>query len=127
MFIFTPWRSFKAFIDRQAKKIWLNKIANDAVTIFKKGMRGPHSGRVYRGKRSSSPGEYPASQSGRLIGSIRKQVTANEATIGSNVAHSIYLRNGTSKMKRRKMSDNAMAESIARNRGIGRFAGFRHG
>ena len=81
---------------------------------FKKGMRGAHSGtKNYRtGKKRSAGGEYPANDSGALERSIKVQERSTDVTIGTNTFYARFLRDGTRKMARRKMSDNALDEGI---------------
>lgn len=104
-----PWRKFEAFRDRKRVDDFLEGIGKDAVLIFRRGERA--SGRLSR------PGEYPAIQTGALNASLDYVVGANQVEVGTNVFYSIFLRNGTRKMARRAMSDNAMRASIARNEG----------
>ncbi|UPT53287.1 virion morphogenesis family protein [Synechococcus phage Yong-L2-223] len=44
------------------------------------------------------------------MGSIRTRTTLTETTIGTNQFYSKFLRDGTRKMARRKMSDDALQE-----------------
>lgn len=125
--IFTSWPRFQAIKDIAHIRQWLQSLGSGAVEIYKRGMQGPHSGRVYGKHRASSPGEYPAMPRGRLFRTIRKEETADSVTVGTSASYAIYLRRGTSKMKRRKMSDNAMTEAVAKQQPIGRFARFRRG
>ena len=67
------------------------------------GIRGgAASGRVYkRGSRThqaSAPGQYPASDTGRLMGSINSEITPKEAIVGTNLVYGMYLEFGTSRM-----------------------------
>lgn len=115
-FRFKGARRFKAFVDRKRMRNWLRIVKDEAQAVFTAGLKGPHSGRVYsrRGRRhqASAPGEYPANDTGNLLASLKGQVTANTATIGTNVFYSKFLREGTRKMARRKMSDNALSEGV---------------
>jgi hypothetical protein len=93
----------------------------------------PKTGRFYRlrgGKmhQASAPGEYPARRTGALSKSIRSHVGGAEATIGTTIFYGRFLRKGTSKMKRRKMSDTALATAVpVALKRAGRFARFRFG
>lgn len=120
MFSFDPWRKVRANFDESAIRSFLEKAASESEAVFKAGMTGGHSGVKYPNlpNRSSAPGEYPANQFGPLMASIDTEVEAREFTIGSNVFYSIFLREGTSKMRRRKMSDNAMQEGTERARSM---------
>lgn len=76
-------------------------------SIAVQGIRGgAASGRIYkRGKRgthqASAPGEYPASDTGRLMGSIMSDIAPTVATVGTNIVYGQYLEFGTSKMAAR--------------------------
>lgn len=58
-------------------------------------MRGPKSGRIYRGHRASAPGEAPASFSGRYMAGIAV-VTENalETKVGASVPYAPLLEYG---------------------------------
>ena len=84
-------------------------------------MLGRHTGRIYRRKRgyhqASAPGEFPANDTGRLLASMKRSVSSDEAKIGTNMFYAKYLREGTRKMARRKMSDDAIKEGVEVNKG----------
>ena len=101
---FRPWSKFRAKKDTTTIKRWLKGIGESSENAFRSGMGG--------GGSPSSPGAWPNSQTGRLKGSIDSKVTANSVTIGTGTHYSGYLRSGTSKMSRRKMSDNALREGM---------------
>jgi hypothetical protein len=110
---FTPWGSFRARKRPAEIKRWLHAIGKAGVEAFKGGM----------GKfpPPSSPGAWPNSRSGKLKGSINYEVGGGGAfnetvTIGTNTPYSMYLRKGTGRMARRKMSDNAMKEGVKAGR-----------
>src|SRR5438105_1493902 len=105
---FTPWRSFRARKRPEEIKRWLHAIGDAGVQAFQGGMGGYPP--------ASAPGAWPNSRSGRLKGTIRSEVTESSVTIGTNTPYSMYLRRGTTRMKRRKMSDNALAEGIKAGR-----------
>jgi phage gpG-like protein len=100
---FVPWSPFRARKKPEVIRRWLNDIGKASERAFKNMKGFPPA---------SSPGEYPAIRTGRLRGSINYEVTDNSVTIGSNMPYSIFLRSGTSKMARRKMSDNALQEGM---------------
>lgn len=106
---FVPWGRFRAQKDNSAIRRWLQLVANASEEAFKGGM-GSYPP-------ASSPGSYPSSRTGRLKGSIRTEVGSDQMSIGTNMHYSIYLRTGTKKMARRKMSDNALQEGLAQTRG----------
>lgn len=118
---FKPWRRFTAYRDKLAVRNFIEDTAETAERRLKRGMRSGKSGRVYRRRggshRASAAGEYPARDSGELFGSIRKRTSQREATIGTTKKYAIYLRLGTSKMARRKMSDDALKETTPITRG----------
>ena len=110
---FTPWREFQAVKHPAVIKAWLNGIAKAAEQAFR-----ARASRAY--PPASEPGAWPARRSGGLVGSIQTEVTTNSVTIGTNMKYSKYLREGTSRMARRKMSDDAMREGQFRAR-LGRW------
>lgn len=101
---FKAWAPFHAKYDKRAFKRWLQIVARESEKAFKKMKGYPPA---------SSPGEYPAVRTGRLRASIQTRVTENAVEIGTNMPYSMYLRQGTRRMQRRKMSDNALQEGIA--------------
>lgn len=121
MFKFKPWRRFSAYRDRSATRDFLKDTADTAESLFKKSVKGgPKTGRIYRRKngthQASAAGEYPANESGGLLGSISSRVTGDRAEIGSSKFYAKFLRSGTSKMKRRKMSDDALQAALPQTR-----------
>lgn len=65
---------------------------------------GPKTGRVYGNHQASAPGQYPASDTGRLAGSIRMELPqAGNMTgrVGTAVAYGPMLEFGTSRMAAR--------------------------
>lgn len=120
MIIFKPWGKFRAYRNRGVTTRFLSAAAHESEDVFRIEMAKAKSGIHWPGlpRRSSRPGEYPANQRGALRDSISSDSSATEMTVGSNVPHSIFLREGTSKMARRKMSDNAMQEAVPRVRSM---------
>lgn len=113
---FKGWGRFNAGVQRPVVKRWLTEVRAKSQGAFARGMLGPHSGNVYRRRGgdhtasvNKSGAEFPANDSGRLLASLRSHQTRNEATIGTNMFYARFLREGTGIMKRRKMSDNALA------------------
>ena len=123
--IFRPWRIFFARKDLRVVAFWLAQVAKNSERVFKRGMRGGHSGKIYyrsgRYHQASAPGEYPAVETGRLIASMRAHSTLNEAQIGTNMPYSRWLRMGTKHMARRKMSQNALVAGRALSGSLGRW------
>lgn len=105
---FEPWRPFLARKKPQEIKRWLKAVGVASEEAFKGGMGNYPP--------ASAPGAYPNVRTGRLRGSIRHVVTSDSVTIGSNMFYSIFLRTGTSKMARRKMSDDALKEGAQKAR-----------
>lgn len=110
---FKPWRHIEAVHDRAAIRAWLARMASNAHFAFRAGMESSRGGRVYRKRggrlhRASAPGAWPAVDTGKLKGSIRTQTTDVSMTIGTGQFYAIFLRNGTRKMARRKMSPEAL-------------------
>ncbi|MEY9493747.1 phage gpG-like protein [Bradyrhizobium elkanii] len=110
---FTPWREFQAVKRPEVISAWLRGIAKASEQAFRAG-----ASRAY--PPASAPGAWPARRSGGLLGSIETEVTASSVTIGTNQRYSKFLREGTSRMARRKMSDNALKEGMFRAR-LGRW------
>ena len=100
---FKAWAPFHAKYDKRAFKRWLQIVARESEKAFKGGMKG------YPLVQASP---HPAIRTGALRASIRTRVTDNAVEISSNRPYSGYLRSGTRKMQRRKMSDNALKEGI---------------
>lgn len=129
---FKPWGRFSAFKDRRQIRRFLSDSADIVLKRLKDGLRNPpKSGRLYFGKskrtiRASvnrALAEYPARDTGDLFRSAKKRVGRDEMEVGTNMFYSRFLREGTSKMARRKMSDTALEESLPKLDGkIGRFA-----
>jgi len=101
---FKEWAPFWAKRDKAAFKRWLNAVAQESEKAFKRMGKYPPA---------SKPSEYPAVRSGRLRASIKTRVTDTFVEISSNTSYSHFLRHGTRKMARRKMSDNALKEGLA--------------
>ncbi len=118
--IFTPWAPFHARKDPNAIHRWLDAIGTASEEAFRNGM-GQYPG-------PSAPGAWPNSRTGNLRRTIRSEVTVDEVTVGTSMHYSFYLRGGTSKMARRKMSDDALKEGIAKSQGaLGRWVQWVHG
>lgn len=143
---FKPWRPLHAQYRRDVVQRFLNDVAATTHQKLRTGMERARGGRLYttyfrtigdrvvpvgkrpRPHRASAPGEFPAVDTGRLRNSIRSQVTASSAETGTNMHYARWLRSGTKRMKKRKMSKEALQQAapIAWSR-KGRFAQFRQG
>lgn len=88
-------------IDKAIKKT-ATDIRNTAVKNISQGVR---RGRLYKRRtithQASAPGEYPKTDTGRLVGSIRTDFRYLEADIGSDLNYSAYLELGTKHMEPR--------------------------
>lgn len=110
---FKPWRKFSAFHNIANVRRFIQDAADSAAETLEKGIRSPpKTGRYYGSHRASAPGEYPANKSGTLASGIRKRITPTEAEIGTTDMHGFYLREGTTRMAPRKMSDAALTEAL---------------
>lgn len=106
-----PWKGPRPEADLLG---FAQEVAKNAREVFTRGMRGSHSGVHYPNlpNRSSAPGEFPATQSGRMLGSQYTEASETEVTHGTTAAHSVYML-GTSRMPRpRKMSREALDEGL---------------
>lgn len=114
---FKPWPSFRARKSSKVIRSWLRKVKDEATDVFKAGMTGSHTGRIYRRRgrthQASAPDEYPATDTGRLLASLRGSSDLREAKVGTGMYYAKFLRQGTKKMARRRMSDNAIREGAA--------------
>lgn len=107
-------------IDDEAITAWIESRLNDARNLFIRNVsRGHGGGRTYRRSRgrivhkASAPDEYPATDGGRLVGSIAPQMLGpREGALYSNVEYARYLAEGTQHMAPRRMLADAIAEVI---------------
>lgn len=119
-FVFTPWRNFMAYRDAKVLPRFMREAAKEYEDEYKEAIRSPpKTGRIYmrkHGRHQASKGivEYPANDTGRLLNSVTKKSTSNTATIGTTMFYGKFLREGTRKMKRRKMSDNIVRDNTPR-------------
>ncbi len=109
---FQPWGRFYARKRNEEIRRWLKTVGDAGVDAFRGGMGNYPP--------ASDPGAWPNNRTGRLGRSIRSVVSTDEVTIGTSMFYSIFLRRGTSKMARRKMSDNALQEGMKKAR-LGRW------
>jgi len=107
---FKRWGRFSSFIDRRKLRNWMAKVGSEAEKTFRDGMLGGHSGVQYPNlpNRSSSPSEFPASQSGNLLSTLRVEIDTQKVVIGTSAEYSYWLRRGSGRMARRRMSDDAL-------------------
>lgn len=114
------WAPFKATKNKAVFRRWLKVVAEESVKAFKKGMK--------QYPPASKPRQYPSNRTGRLQRSISTRVTDDSVVIGTHMPYSGYLRYGTRKMARRKMSDNALKEGIAAaKKRADKWVGWSHG
>jgi HK97 gp10 family phage protein len=88
-------------LDKAIKRFAMD-VRNTAVKGISQGAR---HGRLYRRRRvthqASAPYEYPKTDTGRLVNSIRTDFSYLTAEIGSDVNYSQYLETGTANMQPR--------------------------
>jgi hypothetical protein len=109
---FSPWSRFRARKKPEEIRRWLRAVGDAGTAAFRSGM-GSYPP-------ASDAGAWPHSRTGRLKGTIKSVVTNDSVTIGTSAPYSGFLRRGTSKMKRRKMSDDALKEGMRAGR-LGRW------
>jgi phage gpG-like protein len=122
------WEKFHVAQTAALKRQFLTAVGNEAQRVFRNGMAGGHSGRIYGGHKASAAGEFPASRTGALAASIAVVVGQDQVEVGTGMPYSIYLRYGTGRMAKRRMSEDALriaAENI--QSGFGHFIGFEIG
>lgn len=105
---FSPWRTFQARKKPEVIRSWLKRVGDASVDAFKGGM-GEYPP-------ASDPGAWPNRRSSRLYASVRSVATASSVTVGTSMRYSKFLREGTSRMARRKMSNSALAEGVKSSR-----------
>jgi hypothetical protein len=103
---FEPWGPFRARKRTEDIHSWLEKVAAASKSAFEAGMAGSPPG-------PGSAGRYPGIRTGALRGSIKTLVGGDRMEIGTNMPYSLFLRDGTSKMAKRKMSYEALKEGMA--------------
>ena len=101
------WTSIpEADIDEGLISEWIENRLNDGRTVFLRAMS--------RGGGPSSPGEYPVTDGGRLVGSVDYEMSGPlEGRLFSDVEYAAYLTMGTRKMAPRKMLEDALEEALA--------------
>ena len=100
-----PWHKFKADLDERTIRAWLVTIAQESRKAFMSGT-SRHS------PPPSRDGAWPKQMTGALRGSIKAEVKGHAVVVSTSQPYSGYLRSGTSKMGRRKMSDTALEIGI---------------
>jgi HK97 gp10 family phage protein len=98
-------------INEQADREITNAVKAAGLAIrghaMKSIQRGAKTGEVYdkttprRTHRASAPGQSPATDTGRLVNSLRSDVSGKTATVSANTTYAAALEFGTSKMKPR--------------------------
>lgn len=102
--------------------------ANMAAALLVQGQaknniqRGTRNGSFYRRRsiihQASSPGEYPKTDTGRLVSSINVEVNNNAAFVGSNLQYAAYLEQGTIYMEPRPWLYRSYRENIDKIEGL---------
>lgn len=99
-------------------------LANETRNLAVAGISGgAKTGRTYRRGNvthiASAPGQYPASDTGRLAGSIKAIISGTTAIVGTNVAYGQMLEFGTSRMAARPwLLPSFKAASIGLEKGL---------
>lgn len=98
-------------INEKAEKALSNAVKSTALSIrgeaIKSIQRGAKTGDVYskyqprREHRASASGQAPATDTGRLVNSIRSDVSGKSAEVSANTEYAAALEFGTSKMEPR--------------------------
>lgn len=93
---------------------WIENRLNDARNTFIRNVsRGAGGGRMYGSHKASAPGEYPVTDTGRLVNSVDYQMTGpREGKLISDIVYAAYLTSGTFKMAPRKMLVEALEEAL---------------
>lgn len=106
-------------IDDTAIMAWIEARLNDARNLFiMRVSRGHGSGEIYRrGRRSqhraSSPGEFPVTDTGRLVNSVAYRLYGErEGALYTDVEYAKYLTEGTVHMAARSMLAEALTEVL---------------
>lgn len=87
-------------------------VRNEAISLV---LNPPKTGRIYRRRgiehQASAPGESPASDTGRLVGSIRTAYDHENlsGTVNASTNYAAYLEYGTKKMEPRPFMRPALA------------------
>jgi len=116
---FTPWAQFHARKNQPVITSWLHRVGEASVEAFRGGMGNYPP--------ASAPGAWPNSRTGNLRASINYEADMDSVTVGTNMPYSGYLRSGTSRMERRKMSDNALEEGIKQAGRLGHWVEWSRG
>ena len=99
-------------------------LANETRNLAVAGISGgSKTGRTYRRGNvthiASAPGQYPASDTGRLAGSIKAIISGTTAIVGTNVVYGPMLEFGTSRMAARPwLLPSFKAASIGLEKGL---------
>lgn len=110
---FKPWRLRFARWNEGNVRSFLRDVGDETEkTLRSRIMSPPKTGRRYGAHQASAPGEYPANETGELQQSIRQRIASRDATVGTTVMHGFWLREGTTRMAARKMSDAALLEAL---------------
>lgn len=108
--ILTPWGKFRADMDERVMRAWLATVAQESRKAFMSG-----TGRKF--PPASRAGAWPKMRTGALRASIKAEVHGMEVIVSTSRPYSGFLRHGTTKMGRRKMSDTALEIGVAKAEG----------
>jgi HK97 gp10 family phage protein len=84
-------------------------LRNEALDLI---LREPKTGRQYGRHRASAPGEAPASDTGRLVQSIRVEHKGLRGSVIVGADYGLALERGTSRMRPRPFMTRAMKNSV---------------
>lgn len=103
--IIIEFEPFSIELDDEYIADQLNVFGSRSQIRIRSEMRKSRGGRVYRrgGKRhvASTPGNFPAVDSGRLAGSIGYDAATRQVRIGAGVEYAGFVNDGTSRMAAR--------------------------
>lgn len=109
--VLMPWHKFHADLDERLMRAWLAIVAQEARKAFMSG-----AGRSF--PPASRAGAWPKKRTGALRASFKSEVHGDrEVIVGTDRPYSGFLRYGTSKMGRRKMSDTALEIGVEKAEG----------
>lgn len=105
---------FHADFRDQLIHAYLETVGKGAVEAFRAGSRASGGGRMGRYRAASRAGDWPAVQSGAMIGDFDYEVHGSDSVeIGSSLYYAPFVFNGTRRMAKRKGDNEALDAGIA--------------
>lgn len=107
-------REFGLQADREIENIVRGTAQNIRSHAVKSVQRGPKTGATYkksspkRTHRASAPGQAPATDTGRLVGSIKAEISGKTAEVVADAQYAAWLEFGTQDMEARPFMVPAM-------------------